>query len=189
MVSKSREGGGGPICCKYRIMLTLWAAASTYCKRNRGCRGVYHKRQAAIQSIALQAPGQQLPSSWRHCCPKVPQSSLGIRVPADGCDLTVRRRWASRAYQILVHYVANRWSNSENKGGAWRILLQTWPCVEPGVGLSDPWGSFPTWDILCFYDPTQVGSTPQVRVRQLPSWDGGALTPSASLGWPPGKTR
>ena len=27
-----------------------------------------------------------------------------------------------------------------------------WCCVEPGVGLSDPYGSLPTWGILCFCD-------------------------------------
>lgn len=139
MVSKSREEPiwEGPICCTYPIMLTLWAAASTYFKQNRGCRGVYRERQAAIQSIALQAPGHHLPNSWRHCFPKVPQS-LGIRVPSDSHNLTVRHCWASGAYQMLVHYVPNRRTNLENKGGVWRILLQTWPCVEPGIGLAGP---------------------------------------------------
>ena len=27
-------------------------------------------------------------------------------------------------------------------------LIFGWSCVEPGVGLSDPCGSLPTWDIL-----------------------------------------
>ena len=31
-------------------------------------------------------------------------------------------------------------------------LISGWSCVEPGVGLDDPYGSIPTQDILWFYD-------------------------------------
>jgi len=31
-----------------------------------------------------------------------------------------------------------------------------WCCVESGIGLSDPCGSIPSWDSLCFYDSLNV---------------------------------
>lgn len=30
-------------------------------------------------------------------------------------------------------------------------------CVKPGIGLNDPYGSFPTWNVLWFYDLCQWG--------------------------------
>lgn len=31
-------------------------------------------------------------------------------------------------------------------------LISGWSCVEPRVGLKDPYGSLPTWTILWFYE-------------------------------------
>lgn len=41
----------------------------------------------------------------------------------------------------------------------WTMLLDVWTdfgwsCVEPGVGLDDPYGPLPTWDILWFHHST-----------------------------------
>ena len=45
-----------------------------------------------------------------------------------------------------------------------------WSCVEPGVGLSDPYGSLPTQDILWSYDSmiraSLIGETPPKSMPQ-----------------------
>jgi len=53
-----------------------------------------------------------------------------------------------------------QWAQPQTAGVQWAFghcsqiqgLDLRWCCVEPGVGLSDPCGSFPTQDILWFYD-------------------------------------
>jgi len=62
--------------------------------------------------------------------------------------MNIRKRFCSRG----------QWAEAEcqSSGSVWSALLSDsglgWYCAEPGVGLNDPCGSFPTWDILWFYN-------------------------------------
>lgn len=46
------------------------------------------------------------------------------------------------------------WKTQRKPTGLFHLkdLNFSWSCIEPGVGLDDPSGSLPIWNIQCFHD-------------------------------------